>query len=419
MLQLGIVIAEGFFKDELLLRAYRLTFLMMISIVPLLAIAVSLVDMFGGGEEVVADLLDSFAAVTPEASAFILEQVGQFNFAALGGVSGGIVLVTTVLQIGGIEQALNAIWGVKEQRPWVRRVPDYMAIVIVPTVLMGIAIPLRTTVENQYLVKEVLQVPGMEALYDTGLQHAPLFLSILAFSFLYWFLPNTKVRGSAAFLGGTVAAVLFSLAQLAFVATVVGSARYNAAFGALAGAALFMLWVYWSWCVVLFGAEVAYAFQTLALYRREVRGTPPGPAGREAIGLAIAVQCARAFREQGEPWSADTLSDSLEVPLRTVREILDELAEAGILAPCGGEQAGAFQIGRPLEQVRVSDVLTALRGPRNVELGVPEVARQVAETLDPVEQAARQQAESRNLRDLVLDLPASPPAVVEALGQRP
>ncbi|MAE93670.1 MAG: hypothetical protein CL910_03320 [Deltaproteobacteria bacterium] len=405
--QLGIVIGEGFVKDQLLLRAYPLTFLTILSIVPLLAIAVALVDMIGGGQEGVSDILDSFAAVTPEASAFILEQVGKFNFGALGGLSGAVVLFTTVLQVGGVEKALNAIWGVQEQRPWVRRVPDYLAVVIVAPLLMGIAIPLRTSIESQWFVKEVLELPGIESLYATGLQYAPLLLSVLAFSFLYWFLPNTRVRVSSAFLGGSVGALLFALAQVAFVSLVVSSARYGAAFGALAGAAFFMLWVYYSWCVVLFGAEVAYAFQTLSLYRREVRGTPPGPAARETIGLAIAVQCARRFREGGEPWTADALSDALDVPLRTVRDVLAELDAAGIVSPCGGEHQGAFQIGRPLEQIRVADILGAMRGPRNVELGAPEVARQVTETLGEIDHAAAQPAESRNLRDLIQGLPAA------------
>ncbi len=403
-----MVIGEGFVKDQLLLRAYPLTFLTVLSIVPLLAIAVALVDLIGGGQEVVAQILDQFAAVTPQASQFILDQVGNFNFGALGGLSGAVVLFTTVLQVGGVERALNAIWGVQQQRPWVRRIPDYLAVVIVAPLLLGIAIPLRSSVESQWFVQRVLQLPGIESLYATGIQYAPLLLSVVAFSFLYWFLPNTRVRFSSALLGGIVAGLLFGGAQLGFVALVRGSARYGAAFGALAGVAFFMVWVYWSWCVVLFGAEVAYAHQTLSRYRREVRGEPPGSAARETIGLAIAVQCARSFRDGSKPWTADALSDALDVPLRTVRDVLQSLDEKDILRECGGEADGAYQPARPLEQIRVADVLAALRGTRQVDLGSAEVARQVAETLDEVDRAAAQTAESRNLRDLVQALGASP-----------
>ncbi|MCP5067554.1 MAG: YihY family inner membrane protein [bacterium] len=406
VVQLGFLIGEGFVKDHLTLRAYHLTFLTMISIVPLLAIAVAMVDLIGGGPEVVETLLSKFAAVTPEAQEFLLAQVGEFNFRALGGLSGGVVLFTTILQIGGVEKGLNAIWGVHEQRPWVRRIPDYMAVIFVAPILMGIAIPLRTTIESQWLVQRMREVPWIEALLASGLEYAPFLLTLLAFGLLYWFLPNTRVRPRSALLGGAVAAVLFGLAQMAFVATVRGSSRYGAALGALAGVALFMIWVYWSWNVVLFGAEVAYAHQTLNLYRREVRGLAPGAAARETIGLAIAVQCARAFEDGNDPWTADALSDALDVPLRTVREILVELEAENILSECRDDQHGAFQLGRPAEQVRVADVLTALQGERHVELGAPEVARRVDEILSQIDRAAAPTAEGKSLRDLVFELAA-------------
>ena len=83
--------------------------------------------------------------------------------------------------------------------------------------------------------------------------------------------------------------------------------------------------------MVLLGAEVAYAHQTLSLYRREVRGKAAGTAARETIGLAIALCCARAFHERTQPWHPDALSDSLDVPLRTVREVLRALEQAEIV----------------------------------------------------------------------------------------
>lgn len=405
-LQLGFLIGQGFVKDQLTLRAYHLTFLTMISIVPLLAIAVALVDVIGGGPEIVEQLLGRLAGVTPEAEEFLITQVGEFNFGALGGLSGAVVLFTTILQIGAIEKGLNAIWGIHEQRPWARRIPDYLAVIIVGPILMGIAIPLRTSIESQWIVHRIRHIPGVEALLASGIEYAPLALSLLAFAFLYWFLPNTRVRPRSALLGGSVAAVLFGLAQVAFVATIRSSSRYGAALGALAGAALFMIWVYWSWNVMLFGAEVAYADQTLNLYRREVRGKAPGPAARETIGLAIAVQCARSFEEASGPWTADALSDSLDVPLRSVREILGELEATGILSLCGGEHQDAYQLGRPAGKVRVADVLTALKGERHVVLGSSEIARQVNQALAEIDRAAAPVAEQKTLRDLVLELGA-------------
>jgi membrane protein len=404
--QLAIVVAQGFARDKLLLRAHQLTYLTLLSLIPALALAGTLIALIGGGESVIAALLDRFAAAAPaEARAFILERVAAFEFGALGPLGGAFLLATTVLAIGNVEQALNAVWGVREARRWTRRIPDYLAVLVVAPIAVGVAIPLRTSLESQELVSWALQHRLFETLYYAGLRQLPLLLLVLGFSFLYSFLPNTRVRFLSALLGAVTAALLFGVAQEAFVRLSVGAARSNAVFGALAGAALFLVWIYTSWSIFLLGAEVAYAHQTLPLYRREVRGQPASPAARESLGLAIAVECARAFRDGAEPWSADGLSESLDVPLRTVRGVLDDLTEVGILGACGGAQSGAFQLARPLEQVRVADLLAALRGPRSASLAVPDVARVVSDALGEVDEAANSVAEGQNLRDLLDALP--------------
>ncbi len=393
----------------MLLRAHQLTYLTLLSLIPALALAATLVDLIGGGEEVIHALLDRFAAAAPaDVRTYILERVAAFDFAMLGPLGGAFLLATTVLAIGSVERALNDVWGVRELRPWVRRIPDYLAVLLIAPLVVGVAIPLRASLESQRLVSWALENPVFAALLRAGLHQLPTVLLVVAFSFFYAFLPNTRVRLLSALLGGLAAALLFGFAQNGYIALSIGAARSSAVFGALAGVALFLVWIYLSWSIFLFGAEVAYAHQTLPLYRREVRGEPPSPAARETLGLAIAVQCARAFREGGPPWTADALSETLDVPLRTVRSVLDELARAGIVGECGGEHAGAFRLARPLEQVRVADLLAALRGSRETALAVPEVARAVADVLAEVDHATAAAAEGRSLRDLA---DALPPAV--------
>jgi membrane protein len=394
-------VAEGFARDQLLLRATQLTYLTLLSLIPALALVVAVIDLIGGGQQVVRQLLDLATAVPIEVRTFILERVEAFHFASLGPLGGGLLLATTVLAIGNVERALNAVWGVRETRPWVRRIPDYLAVMIVAPLVLGVAISVRTTLESQAFLRWALENPRFEAAYHTGLRQLPVVLYVAGLSFVYWFLPNTRVRPLSALLGGIAAGLLFSVAQYSYIALSIGSARSNAVFGVFAGVVLFLVWIYFSWAIVLFGAEIAYAHQTLPLYRREVRGEPPSPAAREALGLAIAVQCARAFRDGAPPWTADGLSETLDVPVRTVRSLLEQLEHAGIVSRCGEEQSGAVQPARTLESIRVADLLAALRGSRAVALAAPEVARAVADVLADVDRAAASAAEGRNLRDLV------------------
>lgn len=400
-LQFAILVAQGFARDQLLLRATQLTYLTLLSLIPALALAVAVIDLIGGGEQVVRQLLEVAAAVPAEVRDYILARVVDFRFGTLGPLGGGLLLATTVLAIGNVERALNAVWGVREPRPWMRRVPDYLAVLVVAPLVLGVAISLRATLESQGFVRWALQHTIFDAAYHTGLRQLPTLLFVLGFSFLYWFLPNTRVRPLSAVLGGLAAGLLFSLAQLVYQDLSIGAARAGAVFGVLAGGVLFLVWVYFSWSIVLFGAEVCYAHQTLPLYRREVRGEPASPAAREALGLAIAVQCARAFRDGAPPWTAEALSEALDVPLRTVRSVLDQLEQAGIVRPCGGEAAGAVQPARPLERIGVADLLAALRGSRHVALAAPDVAHAVAEVLGEVDRATEAAAAGRNLRDLV------------------
>jgi membrane protein len=408
LLQLAILITEGFRRDQLLLRAHRLTYLTLLSLVPLLALAVSLVDLVGGSEQVLRWIVQQVAAGSPQAVDYILRYVERFNFRALGGLSGAILLATTVLAVGGVEQALNAIWGVKKQRPWSRRVPDYLAVLVIAPILLGVAIPLRTTLESQWVVQRLLELPGFASVYRIGLSQAPTVLFAVAFSFLYWFLPNTAVGARAALAGGLVAGALFSLAQVVYLGFSVGAARYDAIFGTFAFLPLLMVWIYFSWAIVLLGAEVAYAVQTLRHYRREVRGRPAGPAAREAIGLAIALQVARAFRDGRDPWTTEALSDALDVPLRTVRDVMAELEATGVVHSCSpGAEEGGYLLARPAERVRVADVLAAQRGPRAARLPPGEVAHTVMEVLHAVDREELRVTESRTLRDLLDDLPTT------------
>jgi membrane protein len=327
-------------------------------------------------------------------------------------VGGATLMATSILMIGNVERALNAIWGVRRQRSWVRRVPDYLAVLLIAPVVLGVAISLGTTLRSQTIVQRLLEFPGFATVYDLGLQQAPTVLMMIGFSFVYWFLPNTEVRAGSALLGGLFAGLLFTLAQSAYINLSVGAARYNALFSGLAWIPLFMVWVYFSWAITLLGAEVAFAYQTLPLYRREVREAGAGPATRESIGLALVLAVAQTFRDGGPPWSDDALSEQLDVPVRTVRDLIGKLQSAGVLVELGGEERlGTYQLGRPADRIRVADVLEALRGPRETPHAPPKLGKVVTEVFAQLDRESAGAAGARTLRELLeaAEAPADPP----------
>ncbi len=280
-LRFSVMIAEGFVRDRLLLRASALAYFTALALIPMIAVAIAIVGAVGVRSGEFASLIvEQIAAGSPEAQTQILKIIDTANFGGLGTIGAAALFLTTVLGLSNVEQALNEIWGVKQQRSWGRRFPDYLAVLVVSPLLLVTSLSLATTLQSQWMVQKLLSVPLFADAYMLGLEQAPTVVMSIAFAFLYWILPNTKVRIASALLGGIVAGVFVLAAQRLYLDLNVGVARYNALFGGFSAIPLLFAWIYLFWAVVLFGAEVAFAHQNLDLYRREVRGRPPGAAER-------------------------------------------------------------------------------------------------------------------------------------------
>jgi membrane protein len=417
VLQFGVMIGQGFVKDHLLLRASALTYFTVLSIVPLLAIMISVADAVGVTGNFAEMVVDRLAAGSPEAKENILPLVEGANFGALGTLGAAMLFLTTVLGISNIERSFNEIWGVKQVRTWARRFPDYLAVLIVAPILAGVALSLATTLQSQAAVQKLLEVPLFTTFYAYGLTQVPAVVLSLAFAFLIFFLPNTKVRPSSALLGGLVAGFLVVAAQNTYLGMSIGMARAKTLYGGFAQIPLLFVWIYVFWAIVLFGAEVAFAYQNLDLYRRQVRGRKAGPAEREAIALCISLEIARAFRDEREPWNADALAEALKVPVRTVRDVLRHLETAGIVAQRGGpDREDDFQLGRPAEAIPVTDVIDCLRGSREPMRAEAEIAQTVESLLAALSEGEVKSAGGRTLADLLAEVRASRPAEVASAG---
>jgi membrane protein len=411
VLQVAVIVAQGVARNQTLLRASALTYFTMLSLIPLLAVAIGLVEAFGASKDIVEFVVSQIAAVSPEAGTWLRERVENVDFGGLGAVGGATLVITTVLALSSVENALNHIWGVARHRPLVRRFPDYLAVLVVAPLLLTVAISLATTLRSEAVVERLLENPELESLFRLSLGQAPTLLFWVAFSFLYWFLPNTNVRPLPALAGGALAAALFALLQWGYVSFQVGAARSNALFGSFAAIPILLVWIYFSWTIVLLGAELAFAVQNRASFRRAREGEEPRPAEREAIGLAVATRMARGFCAGEAGFTAEGLAEELDVPVRTVRSILTELETAGLVAPRGDAKLDGYQLGRAAERITVVDLLDALRG--SDEAALRRVASDPAlqTLLEEVDHDLEATLRGRTLADLV--------GSVDPSGRRP
>ncbi len=416
-LQLGALIVRGFVDDKLLLRASALTYITSLSIVPVLVVLISVIDWLGLSRGLVELGAKQFLASSPDAVERILGVVESANIGAFGSVGGAIFLVTTILSLRHVEETFNEIWGAIQGRSWLRRFTNYLAVLISVPLVLGTLVSISGDIGDGALAEQLEAMPMADVVRDLATGVGPLAFLFLSFTVVYFVLPNTPVRVLSAAIGGAVAAVLFVSAQYVYVSFSIGAARYDSLFGGFAIVPLLLVWIYVSWSIVLLGAEIAYAHQNLARYRREARDSELEPAELESVGLRLLVELARGFRDGWPPESADRLSTRLGSSLRTVANLLVRFERVGLVTLCGaGDGESQYQLGRAAASIELGEVFLALRGRRQDRVHGGEAdtnhttERRVEDLLAEVQEATAA-LRARTLLDVIEPLPRrEPPA---------
>jgi membrane protein len=134
-------------------------------------------------------------------------------------------------------------------------------------------------------------------------------------------------------------------------------------YGSLGSIPIFLLWIYLSWIVVLFGAEVAFAVQHVGTYRREVEQARLSAADRDRLALVVAVEIVRRFIRGDPPATGEEVAAKLRATIRMVNQVLFELAAQGILREVAlpGRKEPGYLPARDPGVMTVRDMLQAVR----------------------------------------------------------
>ncbi len=402
--QLWILVGREFLADRCLLHATALAFTTLLSLVPLLALMFAMLKSFGVQNRLQPMLLEYLAAGSESVASAIITYINNTSVGQLGTI-GLIALILSVLSLlSGIEDAFNAIWGVKETRSIQQRFAGYFSVVTIGPVFMVAAISMTGSLESQTFVQWLLDMSLVGDLLIVLFNVLPFVVMWLVFAGLYLFIPNTRVLPRAALLGGIFGGTIWQLSQWVYVDFQVGVARYNKIYGTLAALPIFMIWLFLAWAVVLLGLEVAYAVQNLRSIRRDLRGGRVSITGRTRIVLAVMLHLARRFH-QGEPAPcAETLAAELEIPPRLLGGILDLLQRQGlIVAQIGAGGVSGFLPAREPDTMLLADLLGRIAGDGTDYLPPLECVEHAA-VLSLVEGLALSAGESlagMTLRDMV------------------
>lgn len=358
--QMTAFVLRDFFEDHCLLQASALSFTTILSIVPFFALTFAVLKGFGVQNLLEPLILNQVAAGSQEIVSKIVTYINNTNMKSMGTVGLFMLIITAISLLASVEESFNHIWGVREDRSLRQKFSDYLSVTLSAPLLTLAAVSITTSLENQTVVLWLLD---REYLGDVLLAGARLFpyVSIwIALVFLYMFIPNTKVRFSSAMVGGILAGTVWQIAQWGYIHFQVGVGRYNAIYGTLALVPIFMIWIYTSWLIVLFGVEVVYAHQNRRSIRQECHGIPLSHAFREELALSLLAECAADFLSRQNPRTLEQLTEGIHLPARQVRELLGDLEEEGFLARLAGDEPHWHPECDP-NRLKVAEVLTRLR----------------------------------------------------------
>jgi membrane protein len=397
----AVVVLGNFLEHKCLLRASALSYTTILSLVPFLALAFAILKGFGVQNVVEPLIVERLAVGSGDVVTKIISYINNTKMASLGAIGLAALIVTVISLLGNIEEAFNDIWGVEETRSTYRKFSDYLSIVVVGPILLLAAVSITTSLQSQSLVRWLLATAYFGDLFLFFFRIIPFVSIWLALVCLYSFIPNTRVRFVSAFVGGILAGTAWQVAQWGYVHFQVGVAKYNAIYGTLAALPVFMVWIYTSWVIVLFGVEVVVAHQSRKTFLHDFDPGNLSYATREATALEVLLSVTESFFREERPWTAERLADERRVPVRTVRKILSKLVAAGYLVATEGEQA--YYPARDPEHVRVRAFLRDLRH-QGEEFPVREsdyLGKAARDLISSLEAAAGETLDDLTLKDLV------------------
>lgn len=404
-LQMVVLVSRDFYGNRSLLRASALTYYTLLSLVPLLALAFALLKAFGVQNQLEPLILEKLNVGDGHVAEAIVGYINNTQVTQMGAIGLVFLLVAVISLLTNIEAAFNDIWGVDSLRPLLRRFSDYLSVILVGPVLLIGAISMTSSLISHSFTQNLLEMQMIGSVIVFVLKVTPFIFMWLAFTLLYIFMSNIKVQWRAALIGGVVGGTLWQFAQLSYVHFQVGVARYNAIYGTMAALPIFMVWLYVSWVIVLFGLGVCYAKQNLRTGARDLRVHEVSRRSYEQVALALLVTLADRFHRGDPAINHEELAKLLYIPPRLCRAILAQLERLGLVTEiCSHSGWPSYQPGRDADNLSVADIYGMLRnaGEEVLHLHPHRQTRVALATCDNLATLVNNEFSQVSLKDLVL-----------------
>jgi YihY family inner membrane protein len=349
-------------RDRGLVRASSLAFTTVLSVVPMLTVATTLLGAFGAED---STLLAVISGLVPGSANDVVDHITQFarnQGKTLTGIGSVVLIILGLALFNNIEQTFNDIWRVRKSRPLLNKYLTFYALITLAPLMMTISILETARIQ--------LVVNGIPMLAVVGYKLLPVGLAFVTFTVANKLLPYTEVRWGPALVSGLVTALAFELAKYGFniyVETILQPA-YVTVYGALSLIPIFLFWVYVSWLILLFGAEMTYTIQNLRNLLLPERLHAVDRDQRDnfnpLLGVEVIAPIVESFARGRGPVTLDVVSAHAGVHPEAASQVLERFVKAGLLLEIGageGSLMTRYTAARPLEDIGLLEVLGACR----------------------------------------------------------
>ncbi|MBL8658231.1 MAG: YihY/virulence factor BrkB family protein [Rhodospirillales bacterium] len=348
---------------NLTLHATSLVYTTLLSLVPLLAFSFSVLKSFGVHnfiEPILLSALEPLGSRAGEITGRIVDFVDNMRVGVLGAVGLGLLVWTVISLMQKIEASFNETWRIGNQRSMTRRFSDFLSVILIGPLLMFSAFGVSASLSTNVVVEQLRDFQIFGWAIDLIRTLTPYLMIVGTFTFLYVFIPNTRVQLLSAFIGAVFAGILWVIAGSLFASFVAGSTNYTAIYSALATPILFMIWLYVSWLILLVGASIAFYHQHPESVRP--RRVPLLLSNRlkERTAFQLMIIIGRDYYRGAPCWPLDRLAKAVNLAGETCGPVLEALEAAGLLKRTA-DKPPCYLPARPMESTPLSAVMDAVR----------------------------------------------------------
>ena len=354
-------VLRDIFSGQITMRAMSLVYTTLLSIVPLLAFSFSVLKGLGIHEKLEEQMylfLEPLGDRGVEITDKVMALVYNVNGRVLGGLSLAFFLWTAISMVQKVEESLNYVWYVSENRSFARRFTEYMFVLMVGPLAIVIALGMITALQNQEIVQYLLENQIVGSLFVATSKLTPYFLVAAVFAFLYWFMPNTRVSFLPAIVGGLAGGFIWASMVIIFTTFVATAAARQAVYASFAIAIVTLIWLYLNWLILLIGAQLAFYVQNPAYLKIGRQDPRLSNSVRERLALNIMLLVGRTFRDPAASLPIQALSDSLQIPSLALAPVLEDLESRGLIT---ANEKGELLPAREMARIQVRDILEVIR----------------------------------------------------------